>query len=239
MKKEYIAYFRVSTIKQGRSGLGLSAQQSQVKDFIKAKGGTLLTSFQETESGKRKARPQLVLALQTCKKEGAILIVAKLDRLSRDVSFIFSLRDAGVDFVCTDLPDFNTLTLGLFATIAQHEREMISQRTRLALQEKKKQGIKLGSPKLRTKRGKEAHLKLLSQRRTESAIERNQMALQVITPRIEKNTWQGERNNLTRLANYLNRKGIRTPNGKRYLASSARNLLNLQRQAHGLATANT
>lgn len=98
------------------------------------------------ESGKKNNRPQLLAAIEYARKVKATLIIAKLDRLSRNASFIFTLRDSGVDFVCADMPDANTLTIGIFAVLAQHERELISSRTKAALQMKKKQGVKLGKP---------------------------------------------------------------------------------------------
>lgn len=141
---KYVAYYRVSTQKQS---LGLDAQRSSVLNYIGSKQDVeLINEFAEKESGKCDNRVELNKALSLCKKENATLIIAKLDRLSRKVSFLFNLRDSGINFVALDCPDFNTLTLGIFATLAQSERELISQRTKAALAEKKKQGFKLGRP---------------------------------------------------------------------------------------------
>lgn len=104
----YIAYYRVSTQKQGISGLGLEAQRSEVGRFIE-RGGKLLTEYQDVESGKKNDRPNLLRAIEECKRQGATLLIAKLDRLSRNASFILMLRDAKVDFVCCDMPDANAL----------------------------------------------------------------------------------------------------------------------------------
>lgn len=142
--KKYVAYYRVSTAKQGTSGLGLEAQSAAVAAFLK--GEALLAEYVEVESGKKNQRPQLIAAIATAKNQGAVLVIAKLDRLSRNAGFIFALRDSGVDFVCCDIPDANTLTVGIFAVIAQHERETISKRTKDALQAKKARGEKLGTP---------------------------------------------------------------------------------------------
>lgn len=142
--KKYVAYYRVSTAKQGISGLGLEAQRMAVAVFLK--DATLLSEFVEVESGKKNQRPQLEAAIATAKAKGAVLVIAKLDRLSRNAGFIFALRDSGVDFVAADMPDANTLTVGIFAVIAQHERETISKRTKDALAAKKAQGTKLGTP---------------------------------------------------------------------------------------------
>ncbi len=141
----YIAYYRVSTKKQGVSGLGLDAQKQTANNFLK-EGDLIIKEFLEIESGKNNQRQQLDEAIKFARNNKHTLLVAKLDRLSRNVSFIFTLRDSGVDFVCADIPDANTLTIGIFATIAQHEREIISRRTKDALKAKKQKGFKLGSP---------------------------------------------------------------------------------------------
>lgn len=132
---KYVAYYRVSTTKQGKSGLGLEAQRETVRRFTQ--GAEIIAHYQDTESGRKDARLGLHKAIAHAKAEGATLLVAKLDRLSRDVRFIFTLRDTGVNFVCCDLPDCNTLTLGIFAAFAQHEHERISQRQRDTWQAKR------------------------------------------------------------------------------------------------------
>ena len=142
--KSYVAYLRVSTQQQGQSGLGLEAQRAAVGAFTSA--AHLVAEFVEVESGKQNQRPQLAAAMALAKAQGATLLIAKLDRLSRNAGFIFQLRDAGVDFVCCDMPDANTLTVGIFAVLAQHERELISQRTTAALRAKKARGAPLGTP---------------------------------------------------------------------------------------------
>ena len=142
---KYVAYYRVSTKKQGVSGLGLDAQKQTASNFLK-EGDLIIKEFLEIESGKNNQREQLDEAIKFARTNKYTLLVAKLDRLSRNVSFIFTLRDSGVDFVCADIPDANTLTIGIFATIAQHEREIISRRTKDALKAKKQKGFKLGSP---------------------------------------------------------------------------------------------
>ena len=141
----YVPYYRVSTARQGQSGLGLEAQQAAVRTFVQDPG-QLLTEYVEIESGKKNQRPQLLAAIAAARRVGATLLIAKLDRLSRNAGFIFALRDSGVAFVCCDMPDANTLTVGLFAVIAQHERETISKRTKDALTAKKARGAVLGTP---------------------------------------------------------------------------------------------
>lgn len=142
--KKYVTYYRVSTAKQGASGLGLAAQKAAVATFLK--DAPIVAEFIEVESGKKNLRPKLTAAIAAAKASSAILVIAKLDRLSRNAGFIFALRDSGVDFVAADMPDANTLTVGIFAVIAQHERETISKRTKDALQAKKAKGGKLGTP---------------------------------------------------------------------------------------------
>ena len=132
MNNNYVAYYRVSTKRQGESGLGLEAQKQAVNLYAKT-NGCILKEFTEVESGKKDNRPQLDMAIKECKQRNATLLIAKLDRLSRNVSFLFTLKQS-INFVCLDLPDLNTLTLGIFATMAQHERGLISKRTKSALQ---------------------------------------------------------------------------------------------------------
>lgn len=141
----FVAYFRVSTVKQGRSGLGLEAQRETVCQFVARRGGKIIApEFVEVETGKQNDRPQLKTALKRARLTGATLIVAKLDRLSRNAAFLMTLRDSGVQFVAADLPEANTMTVGVMAVVAQHEREAISQRTKAALAAAKRRGRILG-----------------------------------------------------------------------------------------------
>ena len=141
-----VSYLRVSTAKQGQSGLGLEAQKTAIEAYVTSKQAEVLKEFIEIESGKNNERPKLAEALHLAKVTGATLVIAKLDRLSRNALFLLALRDSGVDFVATDLPDANRLTVGIMALIAEQEREAISKRTKDALQEAKKRGQKLGNP---------------------------------------------------------------------------------------------
>ncbi len=152
-ERRFVAYYRVSTQKQGKSGLGLEAQKETVKNYTTGKG-KIIKEFVEVETSKKNGRPRLKEAIKFANTNNAKLVIAKLDRLSRNVGFIFTLRDSGVDFVACDLPDANTLTIGIFAAMAQHEREMISKRTKEALAAKKAQGFKLGKPENLTDRAR-------------------------------------------------------------------------------------
>jgi DNA invertase Pin-like site-specific DNA recombinase len=145
---KFVAYFRVSTDRQGKSGLGLEAQREAVLNYLNGGSWTLVAEFTEVESGKHSDRPQLAAALAACKKHRARLVIAKLDRLSRNLAFIATLMDSGVEFVAVDNPHANKLTVHILAAVAQHEREMIAQRTRDALRAAKARGKRLGNPKL-------------------------------------------------------------------------------------------
>jgi len=140
----YIAYYRVSTAKQGASGLGLEAQKEAVEQFLNGGNWTLAAEFTEVESGKRNDRPELAKALRACRLYGAKLVIAKLDRLSRDAHFLLGLEKAGVDFVAADMPSANRLTVGIMAMVADEERRMISARTKAALKAAKARGVRLG-----------------------------------------------------------------------------------------------
>ena len=140
----FIAYYRVSTDKQGRSGLGLEAQREAVAHYLASVGGSLVAQFTEVETGKRNDRPELTKALAACRKHKARLVIAKLDRLSRNVAFIAAMMDAGVEFVACDNPHATRLTLHILAAVAEHEREMIASRTKAALKAAKARGVRLG-----------------------------------------------------------------------------------------------
>ena len=144
MRDKFVAYYRVSTDRQGRSGLGLEAQQKAVSDYLNGGGWESVGEFTEVETGKRNDRPELTKALAACRKHKARLVIAKLDRLSRNLAFIATLMDAGVEFIAVDNPHANKLTVHILAAVAQHEREMIAERTKAALQAAKARGVKLG-----------------------------------------------------------------------------------------------
>lgn len=144
MKGKFVAYYRVSTDRQGKSGLGLEAQQKAVMDYLNGGAWTLVGEFTEVETGKHDDRPELAKALALCKKHKARLVIAKLDRLSRNLAFIAKLMDAGAEFIAVDNPHANKLTVHILAAVAQHEREMIGERTKAALQAAKARGVKLG-----------------------------------------------------------------------------------------------
>jgi DNA invertase Pin-like site-specific DNA recombinase len=141
---KFVAYYRVSTQRQGRSGLGLEAQQEAVHNHLNGGDWRVVAEFTEVESGKRKDRPKLADALAACRVHGAKLVIAKLDRLARNVAFVSALMEAGVEFEAVDFPQANRLTIHILAAVAEHEAKVISERTKAALAAAKRRGVKLG-----------------------------------------------------------------------------------------------
>lgn len=147
MKTKFVAYYRVSTDKQGLQGNGIEAQKQSVARYLTSIDCELLGSFEEVESGSVNKRPQLAKAIQLAKAQKAVLVIAKLDRLSRNAAFLLQLQDSKIDFIACDMPNADKFSVGILALLAQKEREMCSQRTKSALQVlKQKKGVKLGNP---------------------------------------------------------------------------------------------
>ena len=203
----FVAYYRVSTDRQGESGLGLEAQRAAVARFTH--GASLLFEFQEIESGKRHAnRPQLAAALDQCRRSKATLVIARLDRLARNVHFISGLMESGVDFVAVDMPQANRLTIHILAAVAEHEREAISQRTRAALGAAKQRGTRLGNP------------------RWQNSIEEARIARNPVPPSPPLLTIMQNRRaegwTLRQIAGELNALGLKTSRGAGWYASTIR-----------------
>jgi DNA invertase Pin-like site-specific DNA recombinase len=148
MDGKFIAYYRVSTDHQGANGNGMAAQRKAVEDYLNGGRWKLVGEFTEVESGKRADRPELEKALAACRKHKAKLVIAKLDRLSRNVHFISGLMERKVDFVACDMPSANAFMINIYAAVAQEERRMISDRTKAGLAAARARGVKLGGPKL-------------------------------------------------------------------------------------------
>jgi len=208
MTGKFIAYYRVSTGKQGNSGLGLDAQKKAVLDYLNGGRWQLVGELTEIETGKRIDRPGLDEALALCRIYKARLIIAKLDRLARNAYFVTKLMHEGVDFVCCDMPTANKLTIHILAAVDEAEAEMISVRTKAALEAAKARGVKLGSPKgfhgdtavEGRKLGRLAH-------QAKAADFRRQ-----ITTKIDSTRRSGI-TSVRGIADELNRRGIPTPRG--------------------------
>ena len=211
----FIAYYRVSTDKQGKSGLGLEAQRQAVVDFINGNGNKVIAEYTEVESGKRRDRPELAKALTACRKHKAKLVIAKLDRLARNVHFISGLMESGVDFVAVDMPQANRLTVHILAAVAEHEREMISQRTKAALAAAKERGVRLGNPTNLP----EAQAKSV-QVRTNQA---DQFAANVLP--IIKSVQASGAHTYREIAEALNNRGIKTARGGVWHPTSIKRVL--------------
>lgn len=219
--QKIIAYQRVSTISQGRSGLGLEAQEKAIKDYALSVGGTIIQTFTEEESGKLNSRPELAKALHLAKVTGSQLVIAKLDRLSRNAAFLLNLRDSGVSFVAADMPHANSLTSGVMALVAQQEAEAISKRTKEALQAAKRRGKVLGNPNgaaalHRAGKGNIAAVATIKAKADEHAKDRISV--------IESLKAEGIVS-LGAIAAALNERSIKTPRGGTWHKTSVKNLL--------------
>ena len=211
-----MTYLRVSTARQGRSGLGLEAQREAVRQFVSSRGGRIITpEFVEVETGKRNDRPELVAALKRCRVTSATLVVAKLDRLSRNAAFLMTLRDAGVEFVAADLPEANTMTVGVMAVVAQHEREAISQRTKAALAAAKARGTLLGG-----RRTGAANIASYQCRGVAAAREKAREAAELRRDAIEALAF--ERLSFNAMAARLNADCVTTSRGDRWTATAVK-----------------
>ncbi|AUD07160.1 resolvase [Spirosoma pollinicola] len=218
-KTKYIAYYRVSTKSQGESGLGLEAQRTAVAGYVNGsdRRAVIVAEFTEVELGKKDKRVELIAAIDRAMKEGAVLVIAKLDRLSRNASFIFTLHDSGVNFQCVDMPDANTLTIGIFATLAQHERELISQRTKAALSAKKAQGAILGKPENLTAEAQKKGVAGNVRRAAENENNRRASSMIALMRQAGRNYVQ--------IAAELNRAGFRTARGAQFQATQVKRLI--------------
>lgn len=217
-----VAYYRVSTPKQGESGLGLDAQRTAVEAFCAARGFELIAPpFQEVESGKRDDRPELMKAIERCKITGATLIVAKLDRLSRNVAFLATLQDSSVKFIAADMPEANELTVHIMAAVAQQERKAISTRTREALAAAKARGTKLGNPNGAAALRRFGDASTLGTAAIQRRADEHARRLRPIVEQIRK---EGHVS-LPSIAAALNSEGILTPRGAKWHPSSVSNLL--------------
>lgn len=217
---KFVAYYRVSTRKQGKSGLGLEAQQESVRSYLNGGRWKMVAEFKETESGKRNDRPALAEALALCRVYGATLIIAKLDRLARNVSFISNLMDAGVEFVAVDMPTASRFTVHIMAAVAEQEAEMIAARTRAAMATAKARGTLLGRRDAAIAVHAERGAKASAEKRGATASKRAASLLPVIRRiRAEGAT------SLRDIAAALNAEEIATPRGGEWSAVQVQRVL--------------
>ncbi len=216
-----IAYHRVSTAKQGSSGLGLEAQRAAIEAYAERMQAKIARTFVEVESGKINERPELEKALHLAKVTGATLVIAKLDRLSRNAAFLLTLRNSGVRFVAADMPDANELTVGIMALVAQQEREAISKRTTEALAAAKRRGTQLGNPN----GARALHRAAKGNTASIAAIQaRADLHAHNLRPVIDALTGEGI-TSLGAVAAELNERGMLTPRGGQWYKTTVRNLL--------------
>lgn len=216
---KYIVYFRVSTDRQGRSGLGLDAQRNAVSTFLSNSNAEIVTEIIEIESGTNNHRPHIAETLRLCRVHNAILLIAKLDRLARNVAFISGLMESGVEFVAVDFPTANRLTIHILAAVAEHEAKLISDRTKAALTAARARGTRLGGD-----RGNLPSVAKAGAR--QSALVRSAKAAQFtrdVGPLIRKLSHQGL--SLRKIAQELTSQSIRSPRGGAWSATSVQRVL--------------
>jgi DNA invertase Pin-like site-specific DNA recombinase len=229
LQRRYVTYYRVSTERQGRSGLGLEAQKAAVAEFLRTTDGTVHTEFVEVQSGKDNDRPKLAEALKVCKLSRSTLLIAKLDRLSRNAAFLLTLQNAGVRFVACDMPDMNETVVGIMAVIAQSERKAISSRTKAALAAAKARGVRLGNPSLQP--GSKATAHVASMAAAMAAKIRAEELRDVLNDARSKGC-----TTLQSAADHMNGLAFPTPRGGRWApASVARLVAQLEKPSHSQA----
>lgn len=222
-----IAYYRVSTKQQGASGLGLDAQRAAVDAYAKAAGATIEANYTEVESGKRADRPKLAAAIAHARRGKAKLVIAKLDRLARNVAFLSSIMEAGVEFVACDNPTANRLTIHILAAVAEDEARRISDRTKVALAAAKARGQLLGSARPDHWEGREAaRLKGLAKGREVARSVKRQRAIDAVAdllPLMQERRTAGV--SLAGIASELNEAGHRTQRGNFWTAQGVKLVL--------------
>ena len=218
MKQKYVAYLRVSTQKQGYSGLGLEAQREIIRNHLH--DTTPVAEFVEVESGRKSDRPKLKEALALCRKDGATLIVAKLDRLARSVSFLSNLLESDVDIVFCDFPQANKMVLHIISAISQYEAELIAARTKASLQAKKARGFKLGNPEHLLDKHQEAIQNSIKTCRTKADnYPNNKRAVAMLRILVKENSSYCE------MAKILNQEGFVTSRGCSFTKSTVYKLI--------------
>ena len=224
MKGKFVAYFRVSTSKQGINGLGMDAQRDAVMTYLNGGSWKLIAEFAEVESGKHNGRQELAKAIALCRKEKATLVIAKLDRLARNEAFLLNLRDSGVDFIAVDMPHADKFTVGIMALVAEKERDLISQRTRDGLAAARRRGTKLGNP----------HPAQALKAAQKVNLARADTYANSLLPVIQE-IRAAHVATLRGIAQCLNARGFKTPNGKVFKPQSVKNILDRSASAKASA----
>lgn len=221
----YIAYYRVSTKKQEKTRLGLDAQQTAVRSFVDAQSAQIVAEFTEIESGKNSDRPQLANAIRQARATGAKLVIAKLDRLARNVAFTATLMDSGLDFIALDCPQANRLTLHILAAVAEDEARRISERTKAALAAAKARGVKLGaaSPRSAFKNGAARGWRAGSERAASIRARRAAENYAPILPTMRAMRAAGQP--LSKIAGWLNKEGYRTTRNSEFTPATVHRAL--------------
>lgn len=215
--KKFVAYFRVSTSEQGKSGLGLEAQRTMVENYIGNNDGILLNQFTEVETGtSKRRRTEIYKAIEFAKQTDAILVIAKIDRLARNVYFVSSLMEAGVEFVACDLPQATNFTIHLYAALAEMEGRLISERTKAALAEKKRKNFKLGTPENLTDEAKAKGIKVIKEKAAQNKANIQATALIV--------EYRGKGLSYDKIADALNQLNFGTSQGKKHNSTSVKRL---------------
>ncbi len=219
-KRRFVSYLRVSTARQGASGLGLEAQRAAVAGFLDGGDWVLVEEVLEVESGKRNDRPSLAAALKLCRKHKATLVIAKLDRLARNVAFISNLMESGVEFTAVDMPQANRFVVHIMAAVAEQEAEAISKRTKAALQAAKERGTKLGGRRVSAERFAEIQTAARQERTERVARQRAELLPAVTQIQAEGAT------SLRAIAAQLNAREIEAPRGGQWAAVQVQRILN-------------
>lgn len=214
MKTKFVSYYRVSTEKQGINGNGIEAQKQSVARYLTSIDCELLASFEEVESGANNKRPQLDAAIKMAKSHKAILVIAKLDRLTRNAAFLLQLQDSSIDFVACDMPNADKLSIGIIALLAQRERQLISERTKAGLAVAKQRGAKLGNPNAATAWKKAA--KVIQSRKNEFAASALKGIREIQSTGIVS---------MNRIADCLNKRGEKTARGGKWTATAVKRVL--------------
>jgi len=211
---KFIAYYRVSTQKQGIDGNGMGAQKEAVRRYLESLNCELLANFEEVESGSNNERPQLTAAIELAKAKKAILVIAKLDRISRNASFLMKLQDSGIDFVACDMPNADKFTVGILALVAQRERELISQRTKAGLAVAKSRGVTLGNPNAAQ-----------ALKKAGKAIQDGKQRFATVAMKHIQEIQSTGISKLSRIADCMNKRGEKTARGGKWTATAVKRVM--------------